>query len=215
MDRRTSLTRKISAIIFILIFSKITAQTDNVLWTSFQLQKDISKKTTINIKPTLRFNNDVSTYQNTSIEIIAKQKFTKGWSMQMLNRLWFIPDQSYRHFIWLDVAHGFKLNKLKIDNRLRYHWALDINDRSDPDYFRWSTKFSFINKSKVTPYIAIEPWLRTNDQNQFQRIRYEPGINWKINSIYTLSVQYRRENTFNVSTKRFTNFLMLNLIYKI
>ena len=207
--------RKIGAVIFILIFSTVTAQTDNVLWTSFQLQKDISKKTTINLKPTLRFNHDVSTYQNASIDIIAKQKYKNRWSMQLLNRLWFIPDQSYRHFIWLDIAHGLKLNKLKIDNRLRYHWALDINDRNDPDYFRWSTKFSFTSKSKVTPYIAIEPWLRTNKQNQFQRIRYEPGINWKINNNYTLSVQYRREDTFNVSNKQFTNFLMLNLIYKI
>lgn len=207
--------RKICAIILIFIISKITAQTDNVNWTSFQLQKDVSKNTTINIKPTLRFDNDISSYQNASIDIFAKQKFTKGWSIQLLNRLWFIPDQSYRLFIWLDVAYGFKLNKIKIDNRLRYHWALDINDRSDPDYFRWRTKFSFLNKSKITPYIAIEPWFRMNKQNQFQRIRYESGINWKINNKYSLSVQYRRENIFNVSSKRFTNFLMLNLIYKI
>jgi hypothetical protein len=215
MDRRTNQISRITCIVLIFFFSKITAQTDNVIWTSFQLQKDVSKNASISIKPTVRFDNDISSYENTSIEIIAKQKFAKGWSAQFLNRLWFVPDQTNRNFIWFDLAHGFNLNKLKISNRLRLHWALNLNDSNDPDFFRWQTKFSFLNKSKVTPFLAFEPWYRLNKQNQFQRMRYEPGMDWKINSSYTLSILYRREDIFNVPTERFTNFLVLNLKYKI
>ena len=207
--------RKITTIFLILIFSKVSAQTDNILWSSFQLQKEISRNTILNIKPIFRFNEDISSYQNMSVDLFAKQKFNKGWSVQLLARTWFIPDQTGRQFLWLDVAHGFKLNQLKIDNRLRYHLALDINDRNDPDYFRWVTKFSLQTKNKITPFFAIEPWLRTNGQNQFQRIRYEPGVNWKIHEDYTLSVLYRREASINLSPVRKTNFLVLNLIYKI
>lgn len=207
--------KKLINLIFALISTVAIAQTDNILWSSFQLQKDISKNTILNIKPIFRFNEDISSYQNMSVDIFAKQKFNKGWSIQLLARTWFIPDQTGRQFLWLDVAHGFKLKQLKIDNRLRYHWALDINDRSDPDYFRWVTKFSLLTKGKITPFLAIEPWLRTNSQNQFQRIRYEPGFNWKPHNDYTISILYRREESINLIPTRKTNFFVFNLIYKI
>ena len=215
MDRRTSLTRKISILILFLAFSTVKAQTDNILWTSFQLQKNVSKKTTINIKPTLRYNDDISSYQNMSVDYFVKQKFGKAWSAQLLGRTWFLPSSPNRQFIWLDVALSKSIHKIKIDTRLRYHWALDINDRSDPDYFRWLTKFSFKNSSTIIPYIGIEPWFRTNTQNQFQRIRYESGFIWSLNTDISINLQYRHEESINLSPKRITNFILFNLLYKI
>lgn len=207
--------RKIGVIILIFAFSKATAQTDNVLWSSFQLQKSISKNTTVHLKPIFRFNDDISTYQNMSIDYFVKQKFANGWSTQLLGRTWFLPSSANRQFIWLDVALSKSIHKIKIDNRLRYHWALDINDRSDPDFFRWLTKISFKNSSNFTPYIGIEPWLRTNTQNKFQRIRYEPGVIWILNPDISINLQYRHEESINLSPKRITNFIVFNLLYKI
>jgi len=207
--------RKIAAIIFILTFSKITAQTDNVLWSSFQVQKSIAKNTTVNFKPIFRFNDDISSYQNMSADYFVKQKFTNGWSTQLLGRTWFLPNSPNRQFIWLDVALSKSIHKIKIDSRLRYHWALDINDRSDPDYFRWLTKFSYKNSSTITPYIGVEPWVRTNTQNQFQRIRFEPGFIWSINTDISMNLQYRHEESINLKPKRITNFIVFNLLYKI
>jgi len=208
--------KKLTVLIVFTLSNYFTiAQTDNILWSSFQLKKEVSKNTILNIKPIFRFNEDFSSYQNMSVDIFAKQKFNKGWSLQLLARTWFIPDEKGRQFLWLDVAHGFKLKQLKIDNRLRYHWALDINDRNDPDYFRWSTMFSLLTKGNITPFIAIEPWLRTNRQNQFQRIRYEPGFNWKLHENYTLSILYRKEESINLEPKRNTNFAVINLVCKI
>ena len=192
-----------------------TAQQDNVLWSSIQVQKNILKNTSLHIKPIVRFNDDISNYQNMSIDYFVKQKFEKGWSMQVLGRTWLLPSSPNRQFIWLDVALSKTIKRLKIDNRLRYHWALDINDRSDPDYFRWLTKFSFKNTSKFTPYVGIEPWFRTNTQNQFQRIRYEPGVVYVVNTRISMNLQYRYEESINLSQKRVTNFIVFNLLYKI
>ncbi len=191
------------------------AQQDNVLWSSFQLQKSIGKNTQINIKPIFRFNNDISRYQNMSIDYFVKQKFEKGWSTQVLGRTWFLPSRPNRQFIWLDLALSKTLKRLKFDNRLRYHWALDINDRSDPDYFRWLTKFSFKNNSKFTPYFGIEPWFRTNTQNQLQRIRFEPGVIYILNTDISFNLQYRYEETLNLNRKLIRNFIVFNLLYKI
>ena len=86
--------------LIILLFGLVTffsfSQTDNILWSSIQLQKSISEKTILSIKPIFRFDNDLSSYQNTSIDIIAKHKFNKGWSVQLLSRSWFKPDQPFQ-----------------------------------------------------------------------------------------------------------------------
>ncbi len=207
--------KKIILVVLLASTFSSKAQEFNVLWSSFQVQKDISKNISINIKPIFRFNEDISRYQNMSIDYFVKYKFKKGWSTQALGRTWFLPNVPNRQFIWFDVALSKTFKRLKIDNKLRYHWALDINDRSDPDYLRWSTKFSLKNKSKFTPYIAIEPWFRTNGQNQLRRIRFEPGVIGVLNKAISFNLQYRREETLNLNRKLIRNFIVFNLLYKI
>jgi len=206
--------RKIGTIIFILIFSKLTAQTDNINWSSFQLQKKLSEKLTLNIKPIFRFNEDVSSFQNMSIDVFAGYKFAKGWTAQLTSRTWFIPDQKPRQFIWPEVSYGISTGDLKIDNRLRYHLALDINNRDDPDFLRWSIRFMY-NKGTIKPFFAVEPWLRLNGIDQLRRVRYMPGLNWKLDDTYSLSLVYWKQESINRSPKISDNLWLINLLIKL
>ncbi|MBT8274200.1 MAG: DUF2490 domain-containing protein [Bacteroidia bacterium] len=189
------------------------SQEDNILWASVTLKAPLSETVEVNLKPIFRYDDDISTYLNMSMEGSVKKKFNKGWSVQFLARTWFIPDATNRQFLWLDVGHGFPIKKVKVNNRLRYHWALDIKDRIDPDFLRWITKISLDTGGKITPYLGIEPWYRLNGENQFQRIRYEPGIVYKISNSVSLDLQYRRENNFNVPVEGGNNLYVVNLIY--
>ena len=205
--------------IFLLFFfvglTQVRAQDDYIAWTSFQLDHDLSEKTKLGLKPIFRNNNDLSQYQNMSIDLLLKQDLGKGWSTMFLTRSWFIPDGDYRHFLWADIAYATTHKSIKISNRLRYHWALDLNDNQDPDYLRWSARITFRNKKKFQPFFQIEPWYRTEGIYQFQRIRYEPGFSWKLSQRFKLDFLFRIEKFFNVTIERQFNVFVTNLSIKI
>lgn len=193
----------------------VSAQADNINWSSIQLQKKLSEKTTFNFKPIVRFNNDFSEFQNGSIDISVNRKLGKGWSAQLATRTWFIPDAKPRQFIWIDAAYGFKIKNIKIDQRARMHWALDINDREDADFIRYSLRFMYNKGKKVKPFIGVEPWFRLNDVEQWQRVRYMPGVSWAINNKYGLTFMYWRENSINLKPGFKNNIWALNFLVKI
>ena len=206
--------KKYTFLVFILVFGISKAQNDNINWSSVQLQTKFSKKITFNVKPIFRFNEDISNFQNASVDVFAKYNLGKGWSAQLLSRTWFIPDQKNRQFIWPDLAYSFTKGNIKIDNRIRYHLALDINDRQDPDFIRYVVQLTY-NKGKVKPFIGIEPWFRLNGVDQWQRVRYMPGVNWKINDTYSLSFTYWKEESINLEPIVSTNIWLVNLLIKV
>jgi len=214
MDSRTYLIKKILLFIVVCNSALLFGQNDHVNWSSFQLQKKVSEKVTVNFKPIFRFNEDISSFQNMSVDIFGSYKLGKGWKAQLAFRTWFIPDAKPRQFIWPEIGYGFSKGNFKIDNRIRYHLALDINDREDPDFLRWSIRFMY-NKGKVKPYLAFEPWLRLNGIEKIQRIRYIPGVSWKLNDTYSLAFTYWREESANIEPELNTNIWLLNLLVKI
>ncbi|MBT8287803.1 MAG: hypothetical protein KJO00_07270 [Bacteroidia bacterium] len=202
--------------LFLVVHSLLLhAQDDYISWSSFQLQTDLTDKSVLSVKPIFRHNENLSRYQNMSVDIIFKQNLGKGWSGQLLSRSWFIPDSDYRHFIFFDIANTFGKNQTKVTNRLRYHWAFEIAGNTDLDFFRWATNISFFNKKKLRPYVTIEPWLRADGIYQFQLIRYEPGIKWIFNEKLSLDFQYRIEKTINREPDNQVNVFVINLLYKI
>lgn len=198
---------------FCFLIPETQAQVDNQSWSSFRLRKVWNDKFTTDLRPIFRHIDDFSTYQNSSIDLVLKYKLGNGWSMAGLARRWFIPDQGGRQFLWFDIAHASKINQAKLSNRLRYHGALDINDRMDPDYLRWQTTFTPGIKGKFIPFLSIEPWFRLNGSNKLERIRYEPGINWKINDPFNLTLMYRRQETVNLDPGSKQNQFVITLTY--
>lgn len=214
MDRRTSQIKILLFLVFLSHSTVFFGQNDHINWSSFQLQKKLSEKTTVNVKPIFRFNEDMSNFEDMSVDVFASYKLGKGWTAQLASRTWFIPDQKPRQFIWPEVSYGFSKGSLKIDNRLRYHLALDINDRQDSDFLRWSIRFMY-NKGNIKPFLAFEPWLRLDGIEKIQRVRYMPGVSWKLNDTYSISFTYWKQESVNIEPKENTNFWLLNLLVKI
>jgi len=183
-----------------LIFSVQTfSQTnDNLIWASFKLHKDVTEKTNVHIEPHFRFNNDISSYQNMSIQAAVKQKLGKGWSAQVLARTWFVPEQTFRQFLWFDLGYGKSIDKFKIGSSLRWHHAFDIKDRVDGDFMRWKTTLSYSPFPKLRTFFAYEPWWQLNKVNEWQRVRYEPGIAYKFADQWEAVFIWRREESANL-----------------
>ena len=187
---------------------------DNIVWATLKVNKQINAKTSVSLAPIFRINNDISSYQNISVDVAMRRSFGKGWSGQLLARTWFIPDQKERQFIWLDLTYQKQFQLIKISSFLRYHQALDINERDDPDYLRWKTSL-FYPLGKFSPWVAIEPWLRLNQFGELQRIRYEAGMNCKFDQRMQLMLGYRREESLNLENDFCLNVYLLTLTYSL
>ena len=204
--------------LFIIITLAITSysldaqDTDNIMWSSMQITKTLDEKNSIAFKPIMRHHQDISEYQNLSLDASYRRQLGKGWHAQFITRYWFIPDNTNRYFMWYDVGYGKKIKKSKLSSHVRFHNAIDIKDRVDPDFFRWKTKWTFPAMGKFTLEMAIEPWYRVDAINEFVRMRYEPGINYKISDSWIFQAVYRREN--NKGDARDFNVAVINLGYK-
>lgn len=209
-------TKFILVVLVIVIWLPSQAQTDdNIIWAIFKMTKSLSDKTSIAVTPIVRINEDVSNYQNTSLDLSIRRKLGKSWHVQLLERTWFIPDQKIRQFLWVDVGWSKSFAKTKLASHVRLHHAMDINDRNDPDFIRWLTKFSFPRIGAFTPTFAIEPWLRLNNFNEIQRMRYEPGVTIKLADRLDGTAVWRRELSVNLEPSVKVNQFVLVLHWKL
>jgi len=173
--------------------SLFAQNSDNITWSSFQLTKSIDGKNSVAFKPIIRHNQNITKYQNFSLDLAYRRKFGDGWHAQLTTRYWFIPDNTDRYFLWYDLGWGKKIKKSKLSSHVRFHNAIDIKDRIDPDFFRWKTKWTFPPIGKFTFEMSLEPWYRLDTVKQWVRMRYEPGVNYKINDNWIFQAVYRRE----------------------
>lgn len=205
--------------LIILIFSGIVtemnAQTDNRLWSSLRLRKQISPDTRIDLRPIMRHDQDISNYRNTSIDIALHRKLRNGWSVQFLSRTFFIPDAQDVQFLWLDFAHVFKNSNIAFTNRVRMHYALDLGDIPQRDFIRYHSSLTPTVSWKVKPIFAIEPWFQLNGINNMTRIRYEVGLLFPKVSHYNFAIIYMRQNSENTLPSTNENLWVATLTYNL
>ncbi len=175
------------------------SQTDNVLWASVQLRKKFSPKWSLQVQPIVRYDENISSYQNSSLDISLRRNLGPNWHLQVLSRTWAIPNGNTRQFLWLDVAYKTKVPSLNISviNRLRYHQAFDTGPNIDQDYLRYIVQIVPTTSWKLKPTIAYERWFILNDVNVFRRFRIEPGLRYQFNDTYGLTGIWRRESDIN------------------
>jgi len=197
-------------------FTSIKAQTnDNIVWASMKLHTNLGDKTSLAIAPILRLNDDISDYQNMSIDISLKRKLGKRWAVQLTERTWFIPNGTNRQFLWVDLIYGQKFGNLQFSSSLRYHYAFDIKESVDGDFFRWKTIFSLLNLGKIKPFVGVEPWFQTNKIGDFRNMRYIVGFNYKLDKQLGLGLKYWRQETMNIEPSRNFNIYLATLSYLI
>ena len=201
--------------LLVLTASSFAQVDDNVLWASFGLNKTLNEKVSLKFAPIVRYNNDISDYQNMSIDYAVNYKFAKNWSAKLTGRTWFIPNGTNRQFIWPQITYGKKLGAFKLGSYLRYHYAIDIKDNVDPDFIRWDISLAYLNFGKFQASFAIEPWLRLNSFNEIQRIRYKPGVKYTFNDEINLSLILWNEQNTTLANGLDFNIWVLTLNYNL
>jgi len=179
------------------------------------LRYQITEKTRFDFKPIIRFNEDISNYQNSSIDISIHHKLDKGWSIQFLSRTWFIADTTNSQFLWWDIAHQIKTKSVSITNRVRMHLSLNLNNVNPADFLRFQTTLAPNVKWKIKPFINFEPWWQLDNENAFRRIRYEPGLRYSFGDHVSLTTVYRRQDSIGIEPPNKQNHYVLTLLYKI
>lgn len=203
---------------FLSVFSnQMHAQLDWVSWSSVQLNYKAGDKVALKLKPIWRQKNDLSEYDNTSIDVILSYKINKQWSMSVNNRHWFLPNNDDdREFWFFDLDHKIALSpKFTFSNKLRYHLGVDWN-REDTDFLRWLSKITFNSGKKINPFIGTDIFYRLTDDNVFARARNKLGATASLSKQIKLTVEYWWQISL---TEKFNepegNFLVVNLAYNL
>lgn len=211
MDRPIIIVMILLMVSAIILPHSGSAQTDNVNWSSLRLRKQINSKLTFDIRPIIRINDNISKYQNASIDFSINRKIAEGWSVQFLSRTWFLPDSPLGQFLWADVAHKTKIGAHNISNRIRMHYSLNTNLINPADFIRWQTTISPKVKSKFRPFLSIEPWFQLDGLNAFTRIRYEPGFNIDLGSNYNFTFMWRKQDSISIEPADIQNHIVITL----
>jgi len=166
-------------------------------WTSLQLNYKAGDKVTLKAKPIIRHNENLGQYANTSIDLMVNYKINNKWSLQLLDRHWFIPDGPDRQFYFMDVNYKAQLSdKLTLNNTLRYHLAFNWT-RDDPDFIRFQPTLAYNTGKKVKPFIGYSAFYRLGDISGLVGARYKLGCNYAISSKTGLSLTYWNQDDYN------------------
>jgi len=181
---------------FLVVFfiGEAYTQADNTLWASFRLRIIPDDKSKIDIRPISRFHENYSDYRNTSIDYSYSRKVSSLVTLGLLGRTWFLEDGRNRQFIWPFVSLGVKSGKSSIQTRFMKHWALDLDEVADRDFFRIRPSLGYPIGDRISSEVAIETWYQFDDENRFTRIRYELALGYKLSTHLSASVMYRRED---------------------
>jgi len=210
-----------SAFLFLIgVLTDTVGQIDNsdhILWAGAQIRKQIDPNWGFQLQPIIRYNNDISDYQNTSIDYSLRRKLNNHWHVQVLGRTWFMPDRADRQFLWIDIGRGDKIfnSKINLTNRIRWHNAFDIGGFTDPDFIRYMIQFVPNTNWKVKPRFGFEPWLQLNGFNSIRRLRFEPGLMFQFSPKIGLTTIWRRQNDINREMNRYDNLWVVALVLKV
>jgi len=201
--------RIVFILFLVLLGSRAQAQVDITSWTSVQLDYIANDKLTLKLKPIQRQRNDLSEYDNTSIDFITAYKFGNGWSGGILKRYFFIPDQDDLEFIFFDLKKTVPLGQFTFTNLVRYHLVKGDGNRN---FLRYHPILTYQLNDRWTPFVNLELWT-TTDISKFVGARYSGGVKYKINSDLGAQLFYWRQAGYSDAPIGSNHNFLFNLQY--
>lgn len=174
--------------------------TEDIAWlsTNLTLQKD--NGWSYSLRPIVRLRDDLKTLHDLSWDLSAQYRIDDRWAVGLLERYWIVfngkPD---RNFLFFDLKYRHETTglHLKWNHRVRIHWAQDINDNVDGDFFRYQIsamldwpKKETEAKVSIRPIVASEAFLDLNDGLYAQRIRWQAGLRTQLGRELRLDTFY-------------------------
>lgn len=209
---------KVIFLFFSVYYNTVNSQIekDAGLWTTFTLQKKITKKITIAVDQELRLRENFQRlnlfYTNIGVDYKLNKHIKISPSYRFIQKVKIDTRVSYRHRLSADLTYKKKFNKFIISERIRYQ--IEIRDyltskkgKLPEQYVRFKTDFKYNITDKITPYLSCElrfqirSW-RDNDikyNGDFHRIRNVGGIEYEFNYRNFINVYYLVQNEFNIA----------------
>ncbi len=208
---------KITLIMCMSVFGlhELVGQVDNSLWSSFRIRHQLSEKTTIDFRPIFRFNDDISSYQNSSIDLVIHHKLPKGFFIRFLSRTWFLPNSPEGQFLWGDIGYQLKHEKFTYTSFMRMHLSLNTNDINPNDFIRYKGTIAPKVPWKFKPFITSGIWYQINGVNDFRRVRYEAGFSYPITKESNFAAIYRRQNSVGIDPSNDQNHFVVTVTYNL
>lgn len=226
--------RKWSALLILLLsrnFSTFSQTSpDAGLWTTATFECNLNSKFGLFITQEMRLKENFSRlnllYTNLGLEYKFEKNFKTSLSYRQIHK--FMPENyfSFRHRVQWDIT--FKNNVENFELSYRHRLQAEVRNvySSDKGYLReWYSRNKLqikydLNK-KYAPYFSVElRYQILNPRNPesnyvWHRIRYQTGIDHKINSHHSMGLYYLMQDEFNIIDPQNIYIIGIEYTYKL
>ena len=200
-------------------------------WSVAELRYYPSKKIRFGVEQQLRFNENVSAFDRTFTELNGRYSFWNNYNFGLTYRYMFLNDnsgqiQGIENHYRLDyyLSHEFKLNRLRIENRIKYQNRKEIRDKSisciceTRNYWRLKSGIDYkIKNWKYDPYFSAEIFLPTNKREKqlHNRYRLALGTNVKVAKKQKIRFKYLFEREIKSWNPEANSIFQIKYMYSI
>jgi len=186
---------------------------DAGMWNTFSLDYAINKKVSVLFAEELRIKENYSRlnlfYTNIGVEYTLNKYIKTSIVYRPIQK--FLDDNTFsnRHRLMWDASIKYKIKKISLSYRHRLQVEAKNIQSSElghvPEWYsRNKIEIGYQATKKINPYIAIEMRFQLADPrlisayHQWDRIRYQFGIDYKLNGFSKVGVYYLMQRLFNV-----------------
>jgi len=184
-------------ILLLLISSFINAQSDVGLWTSFSVEKPVSRSFSLNYSEELRFANSSVNLNNIrsslAVSYMISKKTEASVEYLMISKS-YVNYFANKNRLSFDIQYKDKLNKWRYSTELRYAWQdknlfLTDEDGYFPQPFvRWAAEIKRSVVKSLTASIKYQLYLSAYNSFEMDKQRLALGFEYKINKANSVGI---------------------------
>jgi hypothetical protein len=201
---------------------------DAGMWNTLSVDYAISKKTALLFTEELRLNENYTRlnllYTNIGVEHNINKHFKTSLVYRFINKYNEDNFFEFRHRLMWDITAKQKISRFTLAYRHRlqveYRNIMTSETGFVPEWYsRHKVDISYQLSKKATPYVSAETRYQLYDprrvisQDKLHRIRFQAGLDYKLNKFSKVGVYYLVQRVFNVAN--IENIYITGLEYSI
>lgn len=191
---------------------------DAGLWTTFTVQKKITKRINFVIDQEFRLRENYQRinlfYTNIGIDYKATKWLKISPTYRLIQKKRLDGTYSYRHRLTLDMTLKKRIQKITLSERIRYQ--IEVQDlytsrkgKLPEQFLRFKTDLKYSVNEKITPYISCELRYQIASPRgdgplynySFHRIRNVAGFEYQFNKNNAINLYYLVQSEFNIANR--------------
>lgn len=214
--------KKIFLVVCVFLSMNTNAQyvKDFESWTNVGVNYPLTKKTNLSLKYILGLVDNSTRFERSMISAQFDHKINKWLKLGFEYRYAFQYDVDFHRF-WLYATIKKGLSK-RFDLSWRPLYQYDV-EHFDREYMQYNPSWpvtrnmvslSYKYNKKLSLYFYVDPYVKwKNQQPNFYRFRYGPGVNYLYQKNWHIGVEFVVIEEFNVTNPWSYSFVNLKCIY--